>query len=106
MDPLEKFVVLFRASIFDATFITAAVLVGLLFASLFKNKKNRKKFTTWFVVSAGVVFATWLEIHALNTGRWMYNELMPIIPILNVGLSPTIQLGLTGYLAYRAIWWA
>jgi len=36
----------------------------------------------------------------------MYNELMPIIPILNVGLSPTIQLGLTGYLAYRAIWWA
>ena len=105
MDPLEKFVVLFRASIFDATFITAAVLVGLLFASLFK-KKNREKFTTWFVVSVGVIFAVWLEIHALNTGRWMYNELMPIIPILNVGLSPTVQLGLTGYLAYKATWWA
>jgi len=51
----------------------------------------------------GLVAAIAMEIWALNTGRWVYSSLMPIIPIIKTGLSPTIQLALTGLIAYKAV---
>ncbi len=99
IDQLERFIILLRASIFDATFIVVVTAIAVSIPFL-------KKYRTWFISIAGVIFAIWLEMHALGTGRWAYNSLMPVIPILNVGISPTIQLGLTGYLAYKSTWWA
>src|SRR3990167_3437728 len=52
------------------------------------------------IIFIGIVVAILIELHALRTERWVYNEYMPIIPILFVGLTPTIQLGLLGYLSY------
>jgi len=91
---IDKFLVLLKASIFDAAFIMAAVSLIMLIPWL-KGKES------WSLVVIAVSFSISLELYALDTGRWAYNSLMPLIPILDIGVSPVIQLGLTGYLATR-----
>jgi len=52
----------------------------------------------WLIVPLGIIGMEW---YALTTSRWAYNVLMPIIPLLGTGLTPTIQLGLLGHLSYK-----
>ena len=85
--------VLIRAATFDALFITGLFILFSR-AAFFKKR-------LWLSLAIGIIFAVPLEIFALQTGRWQYNSLMPIIPFLNVGLTPSIQLGLLGYLAIQ-----
>lgn len=40
----------------------------------------------------GFIFAIAIEKYALITGKWGYGELMPIIPFVEVGLTPVLQL--------------
>ena len=103
MGQVEKFTILLQASIFDGTFIVIAILSGAVLSLLFKPQK-RELITISFAIGAAISFAIGLEQYALETGRWMYNDLMPIIPFSNVGLSPTIQLAITSYIAYRSAW--
>ena len=84
--------ILLRASVVDAIIITF-----LSFPFVFIAKLRNKN---WIIIFIGIVVAILIELHALRTERWVYNEYMPIIPILFVGLTPTIQLGLFGYLSY------
>lgn len=84
---------LLRAAFVDATFIVAAAAVFFSFQALRQR--------LWLIVPLGVAAAIVLEWFALSTGRWSYNELMPIIPVLKTGLTPTIQLGFTGYIAFK-----
>ena len=84
--------ILLRASVGDAVIITILSLPFMFVPSL-KGK-------SWLIIFVGVLIAIVIELYALNTGRWAYNEYMPIIPILSIGLTPTIQLGLLGYLSY------
>jgi hypothetical protein len=42
----------------------------------------------------GVVVATAVEMHALATNRWSYSELMPVVPIVGVGVLPLLQLAM------------
>lgn len=77
--------VLIRAAIFDASFITA---IQLLFFSL----SLRLRLAATMGVS--LVFAVLLEQYALATGRWAYNSLMPMVPVVGGGVTPTIQLAL------------
>jgi len=87
--------VLLRASLFDAFFV---IIAGLLVIK-FKFPKN------WgiYVFGAGIVFAIFLEGYALSTGRWLYKDSMPIIPLLGTGLTPTVQLGLLSYLVLKLV---
>lgn len=87
--------VLLRASLADAIIIALITLPFVLWP------KWRKR--GWVVVIIGVLVALGIEWFALGTARWAYNQYMPIIPILSVGLTPTVQLGLLGYLAYWII---
>jgi hypothetical protein len=48
--------------------------------------------TALAVLGAGTAIA--VEWAALADGRWTYNALMPIIPVLNVGLWPVVQISL------------
>ena len=43
---------------------------------------------------AGAATAVLLERFALDTGRWTYNQMMPIVPVVNVGLWPVVQMAL------------
>jgi len=87
--------ILFRAALFDAVFI---VVLGLLFLHIKFLREN-----LWLALVIGVAFAVGLERWALATGRWAYAPEMPIIPFLQIGLSPTIQLGLLSYLIFWVV---
>lgn len=86
---------LLRAAIIDAAILF--VLIWLL----------RQLPAPWqrpsLIFFAGVIIAVIIERIALTNGLWGYTALMPKIPFLNIGLSPTIQLGLTGYFVYKLV---
>ena len=86
-------VVLLHATLADAFIITLLVFPFLCV--------DRLKRLSWLIVPLGFAIAIGIEWWALGTGRWAYGPLMPIIPILGTGLTPTIQLGLLGYVSYR-----
>lgn len=84
-------VILFEAALIDALLISGLVLVAHRF----------KLQTSAFVIIGGLLLSFVIEIWALQTGRWQYNELMPIVPFINVGLTPFIQLAVTGFLTQK-----
>lgn len=85
--------ILFRASLADALMITLIIL-PFIFLPLFKKY-------SFLIVVIGFVLSVFIEIWALNTARWSYNDFMPTVPILSVGLTPIIQLGLLGFISYK-----
>ena len=85
--------ILLRAALADAAMIAAITLPFILFPALQKR--------SWLIVLFGVILAIGIEWWALGTGRWAYNEYMLVIPVLSVGLTPAIQLGLLGYFSYK-----
>ncbi len=44
------------------------------------------------VALLGAMHAFWIERAATASGRWIYSEIMPVIPFLRVGLWPLLQL--------------
>lgn len=83
--------ILFQASVADAFMIVG---LSLLFLRL-KYFERRE----WLIIVFGVVFAVFIERFALSIGWWQYNTNMVIIPFIKTGLTPTIQLGILGYLS-------
>lgn len=81
------------ATFSDATFI--AVL------AVFFLKISHPQKRLWYAFMIGVIAAILVETYALQTGQWAYSELMPIVPLFNTGLTPTIQLGALAYLIFR-----
>lgn len=91
---MENFM-LIKAALMDAFLITG---LAILFWRI-KYLYNRQ----WWLIIFGVIIAIILESYAITTGRWAYNQIMPIIPVIKTGLSPTLQLGVTGWLAFKLI---
>lgn len=87
--------ILLRASLVDATMILAVAVLVRQFV-WFRNK------IAWSVASY-ILIAVALEYWALSTDRWQYGAGMIILPLLNVGLTPAIQLAITGCLAQKLI---
>lgn len=80
--------ILYRAGVNDALLITATLAVGLVV-------RRRSTLAFWlFVVLALAAIASFIEIRAMLTDRWSYRAAMPTIG--SVGLSPLLQLPLTG----------
>ncbi|MDO8560561.1 MAG: hypothetical protein Q7S23_06090 [bacterium] len=83
--------VLFYAAAVDATIITVlGWLVG---------RVRRRELRLPLLFFGGVIAALVIEWRALTTARWAYGPLMPVVPLLGTGWSPTLQLGLTGVAA-------
>lgn len=78
-----------------------ALVICLLFF-IAKNFVPANQMLVAFVIMA-VLFAITIEKHALATGRWHYKARMSLIPLLQTGVSPTVQLATTGLLAYGAV---
>lgn len=90
--------ILLRAALADALMITVLALPFLL--------KQEWRKHAWLIIPAGIIIAVGIEWWALGTGRWSYSPLMPLVPLFGTGLTPTIQLGLLGYLSYKfALYW-
>ncbi len=87
--------ILSRASLADAVIITILALPFVFFKEMSAK--------SWLIIVFGIFVSIIIELYALKTGRWEYNEYMPMVPLLAVGLTPTIQLGLLGYISYRLV---
>lgn len=85
--------ILLRATLSDAIYITLAATPILLFSG--------RRVIIWISVFALLFLSIFIEKYALLSGRWAYNSLMPIVPFLQTGLTPTIQLAVLGYLSFR-----
>ncbi|MCC7240833.1 MAG: hypothetical protein IT180_02825 [Acidobacteria bacterium] len=63
----------------------------------------------WQLAALGVVgalTAVVLEVVAVSSGRWTYNDLMPLLPVIDVGLWPVLQMGILPVLTVRlSDWW-
>lgn len=105
-DDLQSWWLCFRASLGDGVIVLSIWAIG---AFLFRRHG-------WFypvrplnavvLLLSGAVIAIGIEIHALNTGRWAYSELMPLLPVIGVGASPIVQLLLLPWLSMRlAVKW-
>ena len=87
--------------------VADAIMVLLLyfgFALVYnKNPFWVQKFTALriaVVALAGGIGAILTEMRHLSEGNWAYAESMPIIPIVNVGLSPVLQFMVLPVLIY------
>ena len=84
--------VLLHAALVDAGFIT---LITFPFVFIRRAQKH-----PWLIIPLGLAVAIGIERWALAIHRWAYTTQMPIIPHIFVGLTPTIQLALLGYLSF------
>ena len=82
---------------FYASFIDALIVLGIFFAGSFIfnelfwiEKLNKRKITILLVGS--FVIAYIIELRALYEEKWAYAVSMPIIPFVDVGLSPILQM--------------
>ncbi len=91
---ITKFI-LFQASIVDA-FIITLVSLPFLYIKYFENK-------TWLIIIFGMIISICIEWFALSINWWQYSPNMPIVPILKIGITPMIQLGLLGYISYKIV---
>ena len=85
-------------------------LAALLFMVLIKRTSPLKFNKSDFIILAalGFIIAVAIEKNALLAGKWSYSGAMPLIPYLNVGFAPILQmvflLPLTFYLAQKLFW--
>ena len=83
--------------------ITVALylLVGMLVKNAGWAKRfNRQRFM--FLIVLGFLWAVGVEYHAIEVAhRWTYAKSMPMIPILNVGVAPVLQMVI---IPFFAIW--
>ncbi len=80
-----------------ATFWDAAMTLGIYFivAIVKRNIFWLEKINAseiFFAAGLGLALAIFIEVRALQEGRWGYSALMPIIRFLKVGLSPILQM--------------
>ena len=94
--------ILFRAALFDAAVITLFAFL-CFYSPLIKGAlpSSAGGMSIFIFVLALFIFAVLLEKWALGTGRWVYADAMPIIPFLDVGLTPALQLGMLGYISLK-----
>ncbi|MEO5991648.1 MAG: hypothetical protein ABIP68_08435, partial [Ferruginibacter sp.] len=89
------------ASVADVIMV---LLIYFGFALIFKNTfwadtLNSKRIVLLiFTGGAGAVLA---EVYHLSIGTWSYASSMPIIPVVDVGLSPVLQFMILPILIYR-----
>jgi hypothetical protein len=92
---LELVVMLFGSAIADG-FISLALLFAV---SVFRRGRWDWAYPwAWrnvlFLILLAFGVQTTGEVVALKTGAWAYNEAMPLVPVLHVGLTPVLQMPL------------
>lgn len=96
----SHFIFLALASLADA------IMVGLLyfgFALIYRNGLWIRHLTTarvFWLMLVGGAGATVSEVAHLSAGNWAYTNRMPIIPIIEVGLTPVLQFTILPVLIY------
>lgn len=103
---MSEFSLCSRAAVGDAVIILGICAIG----ALASRDPGWGLSGAWNVYATssilGVTYATLLERWAVAEGRWAYAESMPIVPMLDAGLWPLLQMVLLPPLSvYVARWW-
>lgn len=88
------------ASVADAIMV---LLIYFGFGMIYKNAlwiQNLNLSRIVFLVMVGGIGAVFAETRHLSMGTWSYAESMPIISVVNVGLSPVLQFMILPLLIY------
>ena len=80
------------AAIGDVFYTLGIYLVFALFKRDVLWMRNISKTDVFMLAVAGFLLAVGIEWKALFLERWVYLPSMPIIPFLEVGLSPVLQM--------------
>ncbi|MBF9252181.1 hypothetical protein I2I11_02640 [Pontibacter sp. 172403-2] len=94
------FWICFIAAVVDALVL---LLLYLLFAVLSHSLYWPLKAKLWqygLLAFSGGLLALWFEKWALAKEQWSYTTAMPLVPVLDVGLLPLLQLMLLPGLAF------
>jgi hypothetical protein len=89
---ISSWLICLRASLGDGLIVMVIWGGGAL---LFRSAlwfRHRQPLPALYLLSAGAAIAIGIELHALANGRWSYSPLMPVLPLLEVGVSPFLQL--------------
>lgn len=102
----EIFILVTIASVADA-FITLAAFLSV---ALLRRERHwwKSAGVSDFLIFAfvGMISAVLIETIALSRGTWTYGDYMPIIPLLEIGLLPFVQLTILLPAALGiALWW-
>ena len=87
---------LILASFVDVFLVFFIFLIISLRKKSNKWLNNTKEKDYFFVIIFGLILAFFWELINLQLGRWEYKEIMPLF--FSVGLSPLLQLAITGSL--------
>jgi hypothetical protein len=99
-DPVS-WLLCFRASLGDGVIILGMWALGyLVFRKIDWVRPVRPAALTVCLLS-GAVIAVVVELAAVKVGRWQYSDLMPMVPLLEVGLYPFLQLLILPWLSIR-----
>lgn len=102
--PLRNALFLARCIIGDVAIALGALVIALLLVKD-ANWPSRSYAPVGAVAVmlglAGTVLIEWLNVGVLKT--WVYSELMPVIPLVNAGLSPVAQWLIV---PLAGLWWA
>jgi hypothetical protein len=89
------------ASVADAIMV---LLIYFGFALIYKNAfwiKNINIQRALLIIFTGGIGAILAEMRHLSEGDWAYTSSMPVIPLVNVGISPLFQFMLLPLLIYH-----
>lgn len=86
--------VLLYATMGDVAYTLAAVLLlsWMRREYVWLREPSRHDYTV--LAGMGVLIALFVEYKALALARWTYTAEMPIVPLLDVGFSPLVQMAL------------
>ena len=88
------------ASVADAIMV---LLIYFCFVLIYKKPLWVEELTSpriFILMLVGAVGAIVAEMRHLSAGNWAYDESMPLLPVVNVGLSPVLQFMLLPVLIY------
>lgn len=91
-DALSSWLICFRASLGDGVIVLAIWALGAAVYRRLDWFRPVRPGSLAILVLSGAAIAVAIEIHALATDRWAYSDLMPLVPVFEVGLSPFVQL--------------
>lgn len=79
-----------------------AIISAIVVVGNWRRSHERRLLVATVTILFGLaytVFSEWLNIEV--RGTWAYRDLMPVIPIINMGLSPFLQWTIVPIMAFR-----
>ena len=87
----EIFVAVLHCTAGDAVIAISALILALMLFGTGDWPNQRHRPVSVFAVLFGLIYTIYSERINITSGAWSYSDLMPIIPWLDVGLTPILQ---------------